>query len=81
MSTSTIQSPITSFLASWQDRPDYIGALLTGSYANDTADERSDIDLRILYSSESSFQEMGECMIDGKCVSFVGMSVDASCGF
>ncbi|MEM8908023.1 MAG: nucleotidyltransferase domain-containing protein [Bacteroidota bacterium] len=75
--TSTLERIIHSFHDTWRERPEYAGLLLTGSFANDTADEGSDIDLRILYDGEVSFREMGECMIDGRCVSFLGMSETA----
>lgn len=63
---------IHSFLKSWQERSDYLGALLTGSIATGTADSGSDIDLRILYSGDQSIHEVGECMIAGQVISFLG---------
>lgn len=75
--TTNVQNIIETFIASWHEREDYEGVLLTGSFASNTADEGSDIDLRILYTSDSDYSEYGDCLIDGKSVSFVGMSKDA----
>lgn len=76
MTLIDIQNIINTFIVSWQEREDYEGIILTGSFASDTADEGSDIDLRILYTNNSDYYEYGDCLIDGKSVSFVGMSRD-----
>jgi len=58
----------------WQDRAEYAGLLLTGSYATNTFDEGSDVDFRIVFKRDVTQTEVGECHINGKCISFVGMS-------
>lgn len=65
---------IQRFLTSWRERPDYQGTLLTGSVATNTADDGSDIDLRILYTDDNPIHEVGECRVANQTVSFLGTS-------
>lgn len=72
MQIETVRYILSAFLENWQDRPEYIGALVTGSYADNTATDTSDIDLRLLFSDDSQLIEMGECNFGGKEISFTG---------
>lgn len=71
---SLTQQTINSFLDTWQERPEYDSALITGSFAIGTVRPESDIDLRILYREGTDYCEVGECLINNKCVSFLAMS-------
>lgn len=74
MDSTPLTNIIQPFLDTWKNRPEYCGILITGSYANETWDEGSDIDVRIVFNNETTFHEMGECFVNGKNISFVGMS-------
>ena len=69
-----VQSAINTFLSTWTEREDYIGCLLTGSFATNTADNGSDIDLRVILNDLVDYHEFGECEIEGITVSFIGKS-------
>lgn len=73
---STFETAISIFLENWKDRPEYVGALLTGSYATNTSDGGSDIDLRIFLNNDVTYTEVGECMLEGQCLSFMVMPLN-----
>ncbi len=69
-----VDKAINAFLNAWRERPEYAGALLTGSQASGTSDAGSDIDLRILYQDDCPLREVGECVLQDQVVSFMAMS-------
>lgn len=61
---------VEEFLEGWKDRPEVVGALLTGSYAAGTETEHSDIDVHIVLSDKVKWRERGNKMVDGHLIEY-----------
>ncbi len=69
-----IQNIINEFVTEYKKREEVIGLLLTGSYANGTQNNRSDIDIRILFDKNADIYEKRVIKLAGKYFSIIGQS-------
>ena len=63
------EQAVWEFLASYQQEPWFLGAMVTGSYATGTQNENSDIDV-ILLSGDISWRERGNRRVGGYLIEY-----------
>jgi len=68
---------VEEFLKDWRDRPEVIGAVLTGSYASGTATAHSDVDVHILLADSVKWRERGNKRVHGHLIEYFANSAAA----
>lgn len=61
---------VESFLSSWQNKNEVLGAMITGSRAISTSNAQSDIDILILLKEDCTWRERGNHIIDGYLIEY-----------
>lgn len=61
---------LNTFLQDWKDRKDVIGAVATGSYANNTQTKFSDVDVHIIFSNKVNWRERGNKIVNGFLIEY-----------
>lgn len=69
------QKALNRFLEPWQRRDEVLGAMVTGSYAAGTVSKCSDIDVFIILSDGTKWQERGSRTIDGFLIEYFANSL------
>ncbi len=65
---------VDEFLKDWLDRPEVVGAVLTGSYAAGTETAHSDVDVHILLADSVKWRERGNKRIHGHLIEYFANS-------
>lgn len=61
---------LEKFLKEWKILPEFLGVLVSGSYATNTTSSKSDMDVVILMNDDYWHIEMGEIMVDQVMISY-----------
>lgn len=64
------EKALDKFISDWKDRPEVLGAILTGSYAVGNETNFSDIDVHIVLSDEVDWRERGNKVVDGFLIEY-----------
>ena len=65
-----IKNVINKFLSNYMDDDNFLGAILTGSYATGNNNPNSDVDLFIITDSSTTWRERGNELVDGYMVEY-----------
>ncbi len=66
---------VDKFLDKWKERQEFVGAILSGSYAAGCPSPNSDIDVMLVLSEETKWSERGNLIIDGFMVEYIANPV------
>jgi predicted nucleotidyltransferase len=66
----TWEDSLNTFLKTWQNKKEVIGALLCGSHVTGTATKFSDIDIHIILSDKVNWRERGNKVVDGHLIEY-----------
>jgi len=64
------RTTLTTFLKPWQEKPEVIGALVTGSHAIGTNTPQSDVDVHIFLKSDCPWKERGNEHVQGYLIEY-----------
>ena len=62
---------IKQFLDEWRNKDEYLGCLLSGSWATNTVTSHSDIDLLIILEDSFDHKERGNKIVDGTILEYI----------
>ena len=62
---------VDKFLDKWKERQEFIGAILSGSYAVGCPSPNSDVDVMLVLSDDTKWNERGNVIIDGFMIEYI----------
>lgn len=73
-----MEEALNKFIEYWKAKKNVIGILITGSYALDSENKNSDIDIRIIYNKNQEKTTKGLTTIDGYIFSYLGRNIETT---